>query len=369
MNGDHTETAESPADTTTQSTGPDGAAVLAATLDCFGIAAGSEYSLLLRDGRILCALPADRGTALKLLSLYQPQRPRAKALAAAFRICAGLGFHPRVLTRWRMPGQPAANSTPAAGLPGVLVGSTGHLCERAVVCLQSDHGWQICKVAFGENGHQILAHEANMLEALHEEFPNIPRLAGFTRNGDASLLRMPFQDGDSWGSSDLFPLIDLLNSWANRDQPKPLSSFPEWNAISPVLGALPEWRRHLGTLAGLELRPSVRHGDLTRPNLRAATGGRLLVHDWERGAMEGVPGLDAVHFLIQDRMFRKNTPPRQVVAETLSQLKTPPFSNLLKSSGWDRRECELMALTFAFNTGAGYIDQSTLIDCLESPGA
>jgi hypothetical protein len=343
---------------------PEGAATLAATLRLFGVATGTPYGLLLRDGRVLCALPASRAEALMLLSLYQPQRPRAKLLAMAFRACAAIGLHPLVLRRWRLPGEGDAAGGAGQAPPGVLVGSGGHLCERAVVCLHEGDSWTVCKVAFGPEGHVILSHEAAMLRLLFKEFPEIPKVTDFSRKGDASLLRMSHQAGCSWRSGDLTPLRGLLGSWADRDAPRRLAGFGEWARIESVLRRFPRWEARLADLSAMELRPSIRHGDLTRPNLRLGASGRLLVHDWERGAPDGIPGLDLAHFLVQDRLFRKRMAPGAVVAGTLAELRGPESADLIRRLGWAGREGELMALSFAFNTGAGYMDQSPMIACL-----
>lgn len=345
---------------------PPGAATLAATLRLFGIAPGTSYGLLLRDGRILCALPHGRTEALRILSLYQPQRPLAKLLAAGFRCCAALGLHPLTLKGWRMPAGGAAEDSGRrqTNPPGVMVGSDGHLCERAVVCLHEEGEWRVCKVAFGEKGEEILSHEAAMLRALSPGFPEIPEVAGFSRSGGATLLRMPYQAGAPWQRADLTPLLDLLASWANRGESRKLGDFPEWSRIGTALGRFPAWQGRLAGLAETNLRPSIRHGDLTRPNLRLNGAGKLLVHDWERGSLEGMPGLDLVHFLIQDWLFRRRMAPREVVAATLADLREGAPAALVRGLGWGGKETELMASCFAFNTGSGYFDQSPLIDCL-----
>jgi hypothetical protein len=345
---------------------PPGAKTLAATLDLFGVAPGTHYGLLLRDGRILCALPRGRTEALRILSLYQPQRAKAKLLATGFRYCAALGLHPLALKGWRMPsGSARENSTRKQTTPpGVMVGSDGHLCERAVVCLHEEGKWQVCKVAFGEKGAEILSHEAAMLRALSPDFPEIPEVISLSRDGEATLLRMPYQAGAPWQSTDLTPLLELLASWAHRGESRKLVDFPEWSRIETVLERFPTWQKCLADLAEMNLPPSIRHGDLTRPNLRIDNQGKLLVHDWERGSLEGLPGLDLVHFLIQDRLFRRRMAPRAVVDATLRELKEVAPAALMRSLGWEGKERELMALCFAFNSGSGYFDQTSLIDCL-----
>jgi hypothetical protein len=343
----------------------DGESTLIATLRLFGVAPGASYGLLLRDGRVLCALPTCRAEALRILSLYQPQRPKAKLLALGFRYFALLGLHSLVLKRWKVPAHPLdQNVVKQENPPGVMIGSSGHLCERSVVCLRLNSEWQVCKIAFGSVGHEILSHEATMLRALTTEFPNIPQVIDFTHNGEATLLRMPYQDGLPWRQEDLAPLLELLESWSDRDEVRALSDFPEWIWIESALRRFPKWENRIASLAALRVRPSIRHGDLTRPNLRLNNNGKLLVHDWERGSLNGIPGIDLVHFLVQDRLFRKRMSPSAVVDSVLEELSTGESAKLLRHLGWAVRENELMAICLALNIGAGYIDQSTLITCL-----
>lgn len=342
---------------------PRGVDTLAASLRLFGIAPGTRYRLLLRNGRVLCALPSGRAEASRILSLYQPQRPVAKLLALALRCFTAMGLHPLVLREWRVPDD-AQGEERQDNAPGVMIGSEGHLCDRAVLCLREAGEWRVCKVAYGPNGHTILSHEAVMLRTLSVEFPGIPTVSDFSRRGEATLLRMPYQSGSPWRQADLTPLMTLLASWMNRGDARALGTFAEWSRIESVLKKFSLWNGRLGSIAELKLRPSIRHGDLTRPNLRLSPEGGLLVHDWERGCLEGIPGLDLVHFLVQDRLFRQHMEPSEAVAAVLAALKEAAPSNLLRNLGWGGKEAELMALSFAFNTGSDYFDQTPLIECL-----
>lgn len=340
-------------------TSPEGVDVLERALRRLGVSGGQRYGLVLRDSRVLCALPANRATALRTLALYQPQRRKAKLLKSGFRLVAGIGWHLRFLKGWTIPGNGAGEGTPV----GVLVGSSGHLCDRAVAVLHGPDGWQVVKLAFGGNGGEILSAEAAMLRAM-EGKAWVPRLISYDEDGPVAELRMAWQEGRPWNGEDLRPVLDLLNQWLARDEPRALADFPEWRWIRPMLASRPEWAGRVEGLGSLLLRPAIRHGDLTRPNLRIDDDGTLCVHDWERGALDGIPGIDLVHFLVQDRLFRTRKSPRQVVDSVRETLAEPLFREWLADVGWPDRADDLMAFTFALNTGAGYLDQEALLGCL-----
>ncbi|HEX7262116.1 MAG TPA: glycosyltransferase, partial [Luteolibacter sp.] len=338
----------------------DGLDILAKTLKHYGVAAGTEYGLLLRNGRVLCAIPRDREVALKVLSLYQPQRIRAKLLAASFRCAARLGLHSHFMRSWKTGG----NATGSGVSPGVMVGSSGHQCERAVVVTREADGWVVTKIAFGPKGEAILGCEGKMLESLKGEFSAVPQLLSLEQSPDLTILRMRWQDGRAWQSASLAPLLTLLDSWANRGVARALAEYDEWQIIRPLLYQFPALEQRLTKLADQRFIPSIRHGDLTRPNLRVARDGQLQVHDWERGSIHGLPGLDLAHFLIQDRAFRTEDNPVLILTHVLKQLQTEPIASWLRSRGWNGLELELLALNFALNTATPCIDQRTLLERL-----
>lgn len=338
----------------------DGVSVLERVLAHAGVAPGERYGLLLRDSRVLCALPADRETARRTLALYQPQRRPARWLKTGFLGLTRLGGHLRFLKSWAMPGP----GPPGKIAPGVLVGSSGHLCERAVLVERSGDEWQVVKLAVGREGHEILGREVAMLEAFAGR-SWLPRLRGFGRRDDIFELRMDWQEGRPWHRSEPRRLLDLLDHWLS-DEIKPLGSFADHDWIEPAL------ERHPGLLARVEavrearLRTSVRHGDLTRPNLRVLLDGSLAAHDWERGVPEGLPGLDLAHFLVQERVFKTRMGPGEVITAVLEDLARPVHREWLGKVGWSDSPIPPLCLCLALNTHQHGLDQVSLLDALES---
>lgn len=336
-------------------TEPEGLDVLVKALG-----SGGRYGLLLRDSRVLCAIPTDRETAMHTLDLYQPQRWRARLLKTGVKWAVKGGFHALVLKPFVQESGPETACAPE----GVLIGSSGHLCDRAVKVRKGPFGWEVIKLGFGDRADEILSREAEILRALGGE-PWLPRCLSYESGDGKAELRMSWHGGQAWNGADLAPLFSLMTGWLQRGAPRRLDAFPEWGWIRPVLERRASWVDRIGRLSDITMRPAVRHGDLTRPNLRLDKNDGLIVHDWERGSLEGIPGLDLVHFLLQDRMFRGNPTPAQAVAGVRAELESRPCAEWLVSCGWNQDPGALIALCLAMNTGAGYMDQGALLNSLE----
>ena len=324
-------------------------------LEAAGAAGGAGYRLFCRRGRVLCGLPADREVALKTLGLYQPQRVPARVVAALAEVSVKVGWAAGWLPEWRTPG-----SFRGAEVVGVLVGSEGHLCERAVTVKRGPAGWEVTKHGFGPAAAGILGSEARMLEQLAGR-TFVPALLGFGSGPEGAALSMVWRGGAPWRDEDPGRIPELLDGWREPGAMRALEDFAEWPVMIEGTRGLPGAAARLETLAALQVACAVRHGDLTRPNLRVDRDGALVVHDWERGAMSGVAGLDLAHYLTQDLAFRRRLGDARLAAEVHEALCHPKAAAHLDRAGWRGNESGLMLATWAFNTGAGYLDQRGLI--------
>jgi hypothetical protein len=334
----------------------EGLEVMTRALKSAGASAGADYRLLARRGRVLCGLPRDLEVATRTLGLYQPQRLIARGVAALARIAIQSGTAGWIMPAWRMPeGGDGSHSV------GVLVGSAGHLCDRAVTVKQSELGWVVTKHGFGKGAEKILGAEAAMLRSMVGR-TQVPPLLDYQSTEDEVALTMAWQGGEPWRGEEISPVLGILHSWVQPDRLRALEETADWTAIQQ---GLDQGSQSLSSLRGLvasRFAESIRHGDLTRPNLRLAADGCLLVHDWERGSMNGIAGLDLVHYLTQDLAFRKKMDAASLVRAVHAQLQNVEISAYLSATGWQGLEKELMLATWAFNTGSGYLDQRHLMD-------
>ncbi|HEY9818194.1 MAG TPA: glycosyltransferase, partial [Candidatus Obscuribacterales bacterium] len=338
-----------------------GMETLERSLRSLGADTSAPYRLLIRKGRVLCAIPRDQKVALRTLDLYQPQRGQGKLLKAIIRTCIKLGIPCPLLRAW----QAEEGHQGAGKQAGVMVGSPGHLCERSVAVFRDPQVWTVVKLAFGEAGTNILKHEADMLESLEKNI-HTPDLRSFTSDGDEAKLCMGWQDGIAWSNPDISPIVQLLREWHMGSDPLPLEVFKEWNTASQILKSYPIWGEAMKQWEELKLAPSIRHGDLTRPNLRTSCDGKdlLLVHDWERGAHKGMPAIDLAHYLIQDSCFTRSWSPDEVIRTVIQQLRAHPCRGLLIDLGWRDQVYGLLATTIAFNIGSQYFSNDSLLRAL-----
>jgi hypothetical protein len=339
----------------------DGLETLQQALDAMGASSAGRYDLLLRDNRVLCALPADAATAMRTLELYQPQRWKGRILKWCVQQCLKRGRRFPFLKIWSSD---RSDENDTKRNIGIMVGSTGHHCERAVAVVKSDDHWEVVKLAFGADSAKILDREALMLKKLWA-YPSVPEIRDYQTSENSARLHMTWQHGVAWHSHDISQIIVLLKCWKSNQEPRSLDTFPEWAAILTGFEGFPEWQKRAEEWSSYQLVPSIRHGDLTRPNLRCSAAGSLWVHDWERGAYKGVPGLDLAHFLIQDVSFRNLISPQKVIQHVLKQLNAEPCRQWIQSIGWKDGPVSLLASTIAFNIGSEYFNQIELLDILK----
>ncbi len=292
-----------------------------------------------RNEHILLALPPGRMGALRALRLYQPQRFKARATIAALRYGAGLGCH-----RWLLPVIPHRGGTldlepnPPQAIPyttGILLGSPEHRVRRAIASYQTiDGSWEVAKIAFGAEGAGVLGPEAEVLASLAGKVAGVPQLLGLHCGSDATVMRMPYLTGQRLKPGKTTEALALLNGWIFQAAAKPMHTFPEWPAIELALGSSDAGQRALAQLADMKLHPVIRHGDFARWNLRRRVDGSLVVLDWEWGHPEGMPGLDLVHFFLQDARLVNRLPHAGAIAKTAQALQHSACAAYLAKTGW-----------------------------------
>jgi hypothetical protein len=156
----------------------------------------------------------------------------------------------------------------------------------------------------------------------------------------------------------------LLDGWISQDAAKPIQSFPEWPAIESALGTSDEGKRALARLAGMQLRPVVRHGDFARWNLLIQDDGSLIALDWEWGHPEGMPGLDLAHFFLQDARLVKRLPHAEAITQTIRELQNPACSGYLAKTGWTGNPLLPVVASLAWKQGAGHQENEAVLNVI-----
>lgn len=321
---------------------------------------------LMRGGRLLLSLPTKREAAGRALRLYQPQRRLARSVAALLNACARVGLHGWLLSRLAIRGEATAVSPRLAGIEGgtcgVLLGSPEHKVRRAIASYRSGGAWEVAKIAFGAAGAKVLEEEARVLAELRPVAAGVPELLGLHHGIDVTMLRMPYLTGTPVAVGESVAAIRLLNQWRTDRPPQLLTAFPEWAAIQSALSASAAGQRRLAQLAGEVLRPVICHGDFARWNLLQQAADTMVVLDWEWGQVAGLPGLDLVHYFLQDFRLVSRLQPSAAIARTLGVLKSTACRDYLAATGWSCDPLLLVIVSLAYKHGAGQQDNQEILE-------
>jgi len=341
------------------------AEVISRVLGLLDPGAGAMHGLR-RGGDLLLALPADREAAARALRLYQPQRPLARGMVAAVRGLLRIGLHGRVLREVRVTREKAAAVTPllpgiGCGTCGVLLGSPEHRVRRAIASYRNAGVWEVAKISFGAEGAGILEQEARALTELQLLADGVPPLLGLHHAAEVTVLRMPYLSGKPVPPGDYPAALLLLDSWVTDRPPQPITAYQEWPAIVASLAHSAAGRAVVDRLSMETLRPVICHGDFARWNLLRTTGGELRVLDWEWGHQDGLPGIDLVHYFLQDARMVARLAPASAIAATQRELKRPECAAYLAATGWTGEPLLPILACLAYKQGARHQDNTEVL--------
>lgn len=321
-------------------------------------AEGGEFYLLQKGGKALLALPRNKEAALIALSLYQPQRPFAKLMVAGVKVAIRFGVMPLVLKRVLLERGLQKSGIRGPELRtetvGVLLGNPDHVIRRAIVSFQGRKGFEVAKIAFGKKGVALMEREAATLASLPPGVVGIPHFLGTHHQEEAGVMRMPYLRGGALGIKNPEYYLNLLQAWLLEEKARPVESFSEWDQIKSVLsGQLkPPGLEALKRLAGLRVKPAIRHGDFAPWNLIRDEEGEVFALDWEWGVPCGISGFDLIHYLTQELRLVQRLPAPDILVSLRRTLQSAPFENYLDAAGWKGQgpECfdNLLLVALAF---------------------
>ncbi len=325
----------------------------------------SPMSGLHRNGRLLLGIPAHHEAATRALGLYQPQRLAARALTAALRLLARWGLHswlmPRQAVRYKLSASTPPLPSIDPGTCGVLLGSPEHQVKRAIASYRTDGEWEVAKIAIGGDGERNLVTEAQALDEIHPLAEGVPRMLGLHRCGDLTVLRMPYLTGDAVPPGMHEEAVRLLVSWIQSGEPRHAVRFPEWESIGNALSAVHAPEALIRSLFGVALRGVICHGDFARWNLRKQRDGKLIVLDWEWGHRDGMPGIDLVHYFLQDMRLVRRMPPEEAIQAALRELRRPECAAYLTKTGWADDPLRPVIACLAYKQGAGHQENREIL--------
>jgi hypothetical protein len=325
-----------------------------------------EWATLRRNGRILLALPPGIRGALRALTLYQPQRFKARITITLLRLAVGLGLHRWLLPKVRCHGGIVATEP---NLPratpytiGILLGSPEHRVRRAIASYRNAGQWEVAKISFGQAGARVLENEARILMKLGPLVRGVPCLLGLHHGEDVTVLRMPYLTGRPIPAGESREALELLGQWISDQPPQRITGFPEWPAIETALSEFESGKRIVDRFSQECLTPVICHGDFARWNLLKQTDGSLMVLDWEWGHAEGMPGIDLVHYFLQDARLVERLSPQDAIRKTCSILESPACRDYLDKTGWSGDPLLPIIASLAYKQGAGHQENGEMME-------
>lgn len=325
----------------------------------------AELSGFRKGGRLLLGIPRQAEAARRTLALYQPQRPAARIMTGVIRLLADRGLHHRVLPGLSVSQSSAGAIPELAGIEpatrGVLLGSPEHKVRRAVATYRNHGAWEVAKIALGDEGHAILACEARALGEVQPFTDAASSLLGIHHIGDLTILRMPCLAGIPLDSGEMDGVLGLLQSW-KRDLPgRRVDQFDEWPAIERALSESAEGNLVVSEIQSLMLQPMIRHGDFARWNLLRKSDGSITALDWEWGHPAAMPGLDLVHYFLQDQRLVRRLPHSEAIAATLVRMRETGSFSLFRETGWPDDPMLPVIASLAYKQGAGHQENSAVL--------
>ena len=84
--------------------------------------------------------------------------------------------------------------------------------------------------------------------------------------------------------------------------------------------------------------------------------------DWEWGHQDGLPGIDLVHYFLQDARLVERLSPAAAIRKTCSILKKHACRDYLKKTGWSGDPLLTIIACVAYKQGAGHQENAEILE-------
>jgi hypothetical protein len=291
---------------------------------------------LRKQGRPLLLLPRSARPAAQCLDLYPAQSGRARLARAVLRGLIRVGV---------VPGSnPVGLNIPAtdpfirflhstAGtkkqLPdfGILAGNPAGGTQRFIVLLFDDKGnpQTVVKAGVAPAARELIKKERDFLSSVPAGEVGIPQLRSKFASASVEAFATNFFVGGPPQPDDDRLVSRVLSSWIT--QRMPLRQFPGWVAFEK---AFPQAAK--GTSDRL-VQSVIQHGDFAPWNIKVSRNGSFTVLDWERGTLNGLPGWDWFHYVIQTNILVRKATTENLVRTVEQLLNSGSFKGYAQKTG------------------------------------
>jgi hypothetical protein len=296
-------------------------------------------------------LPSARAAAVGSLELYPAQSLKAKLAKAALKTALCCRWYPGAERLW-LPRDP---TTPweqflqkvAGGksCPPIasLAGNPASDGQRLIFLGFDKHhrpAW-VVKVGLSGRAAALIAREESVLQALPAPLPGRPQFRAGFKHGDCRAFAMDYYAGDSAPVAGTDQVLGtFLQAWIQPEREIRLLDLPALQELAHLNCAVGQGETTPEPPTTAIIRPVIMHGDFAPWNIKVARAdGRWTVLDWERGDLNGVPGWDWFHYVVQAELLVKRQPPPTVAMRLQTLLQSAPFKNYAQQTrtrGWER---------------------------------
>jgi hypothetical protein len=293
--------------------------------------------LLKKRGQPFLLLPWQRRLATVSLSLYPAQTARARAAKAVLRwlLQAGLPAGTEEVLLTISPDDPfikflaSAAGVSSPGMPefGVLAGNPASEGQRFLVLVfdGSQRPVSVVKTGLSERARGLIQKEGAFLAALSGKATGIPGVRAEFQSPRLRALALDFFPGDSPRARDDGRIPPLLSSWVDPEKKIALEQTPDWVRLEQAASANDSFRAVAQRLRNRTVHAAIHHGDFAPWNIKVSPEGNWTVLDWERGELDGIPGWDWFHYVLQTAILVERLPTARLVVQIERLLDSEPF--------------------------------------------
>ena len=268
-----------------------------------------EMQLVLRRKQPFLVLPCNRQMAAHVLALYPAQTVFSRMARTIFRCVLRLNLLRKSRTI-KIPFSPEApfvrflsKQTISEGKPppfGILAGNPNSPGQRLIFLILDANGnpKTVVKAGTTDFAKKLIAHEKQFLQSA-PNFSGIPRLRGVFASSEIDALAMDFISGEPLRSSEQKHLPEFLSAWVNSKKQIAIGQTDLWLRLKERCGRHSIFQRLAEMMECRLVCSTIYHGDFAPWNIKTCPDGSWMALDWERGELEGIPGWDWFHYVVQ----------------------------------------------------------------------
>ncbi|MCX6926879.1 MAG: hypothetical protein NT154_27285 [Verrucomicrobia bacterium] len=298
-----------------------------------------------RSGRPFLLLPLQPGPAAGTVALYPAQTSRARMARTLLRwlLRASLPFGTEKVSLAISPADPFVKflsslaGAPIEGLPllGILAGNPHSAGQRFLLLVFDAHQKPVAVVKAGLSQQAIglIAQEESFLAAVPAGTRAVPRLRTTFQSSRLRALALDFLAGDSPRPRHEAALPSLLESWIDPHRKVTVPATPDWARLEKAGSGNNLLPRIAKQLRGRTVLATIHHGDFAPWNIKVSAAGEWTVLDWERGELDGIPGWDWFHYIIQSAILVEHLSTLALMGRVESLLGSAAFQQYAARGG------------------------------------